>query len=144
MHKAPIVVAKLDRLSRDVHFISGLMVHRTPFIVAELGVEADAFTIHLWAALAERERRLISQRTRDALAAKKAQGVKLGGLNCKGIQNRDEAKARAEALRPILAALVDRSARAIAAELNTRKVPTPNGGAWSAVTVIRVQRRLAD
>ena len=86
-HKAPIIVAKLDRLSRDVHFITGLMAHRTPFIVAELGADADPFMLHLYAALAEKERRLISQRTKDALAAKKAQGVKLGGLNAKGIQN---------------------------------------------------------
>ena len=51
--KAPIIVAKLDRLSRDVHFISGLMSHRTPFIVAELGPDADPFMLHLYAALAE-------------------------------------------------------------------------------------------
>jgi DNA invertase Pin-like site-specific DNA recombinase len=126
--KAPIIVAKLDRLSRDVHFISGLMTHRTPFIVAELGADADPFMLHLYAALAEKERRLISQRTKDALAAKKAQGVKLGGLNAKGIANRDAAKARAEALRPILAELNGLSARAIAAELNKRNAPTPNGG----------------
>jgi DNA invertase Pin-like site-specific DNA recombinase len=142
-HRAPIVVAKLDRLSRDVHFISGLMAQRVPFIVAELGADADPFMLHLYAALAEKERRLISQRTRDALAARKAQGVKLGGLNAKGVQNRAEAQARAEALRPILAELAGQSARAIAAELNARKVPTPNGGPWHAVTVIRVQRRLA-
>jgi len=86
--KAPIIVAKLDRLSRDVHFISGLMTHRTPFIVAELGADADPFMLHLYAALAEKERRLISQRTKDALAAKRAQGVKLGGLNAKGIAKR--------------------------------------------------------
>jgi DNA invertase Pin-like site-specific DNA recombinase len=142
-HKAPIIVAKLDRLSRDVHFISGLMSHKTPFIVAELGADADPFMLHLYAALAEKERAMISRRTKDALAAKKAQGVKLGGLNAKGIQNREEAKARAEALRPILAELAGGSARAIAALLNERKVPTPSGGRWSAVTVIRVQRRLA-
>jgi DNA invertase Pin-like site-specific DNA recombinase len=140
--KAPIIVAKLDRLSRDVHFISGLMTHRTPFIVAELGADADPFMLHLYAALAEKERRLISQRTKDALAAKKAQGVKLGGLNAKGVANRDEAKARAEALRPLLAELAGQSARAIAAELNTRGVATPSGGRWHAETVIRVQRRL--
>jgi DNA invertase Pin-like site-specific DNA recombinase len=69
--------------------------HRTPFIVAELGADADPFMLHLYAALAEKERRVISQRTRDALAAKKAQGVKLGCLNAKGIQNRDQALARA-------------------------------------------------
>ena len=140
--KAPIIVAKLDRLSRDVHFISGLMTHRTPFIVAELGADADPFMLHLYAALAEKERRLISQRTKDALAAKKAQGVKLGGLNAKGIQNREEARARAEALRPVLAELAGHSARAIAAELTARGIATPSGGRWHAETVLRVQRRL--
>src|SRR5437763_10496436 len=62
--KCPVLVAKLDRLSRDVHFISGLMAHRVPFIVAELGSDADPFMLHLYAALAEKERRLISERTR--------------------------------------------------------------------------------
>jgi DNA invertase Pin-like site-specific DNA recombinase len=143
-HKAPIIVAKLDRLSRDVHFISGLMTHKTPFIVAELGADADPFMLHLYAALAEKERRLISQRTKDALAAKKAQGVKLGGLRDYGIKTRDEAKARAEALRPVLEELKGMSANAIAAELNKRNVPTPNGGSWRAIAVIRVQRRLVD
>jgi DNA invertase Pin-like site-specific DNA recombinase len=85
---------------------------------------------------------LISQRTRDALAAKKAQGVKLGGLNAKGVRNRDEAKARAEALRPLMSELSSLSARAIAAELNTRKVATPSGVRWHPETVLRVQRRL--
>ena len=122
--KAPIIVAKLDRLSRDVHFISGLMTHRTPFIVAELGADADPFMLHLYAAIAEKERRLISRRTKDALAAKKAQGVKLGGLNAGGIKNRDEAKERAEQLRQIFAELAGLSARKIAAELNKRGVPT--------------------
>src|SRR3954469_25935122 len=76
--KCPVLVAKLDRLSRDVHFILGLMAHRVPFIVAELGPDADPFMLHLYAALAEKERALISARTKAALAAKKAQGVKLG------------------------------------------------------------------
>jgi DNA invertase Pin-like site-specific DNA recombinase len=57
-------VAKLDRLSRDVAFIAGLMVQRVPFIVAELGADADPFMLHLYAALAEKERRLISERTK--------------------------------------------------------------------------------
>ena len=118
------------------------MAHRTPFIVAELGADADPFMLHLYAALAEKERGLISQRTKDALAAAKAQGVKLGGSNAGGIRTRAEAQARAEALRPVLAELEGRSARGIAAELNARGVPTPNGGTWSAVQVIRVQRRL--
>src|SRR5690349_22557068 len=76
--KVPVIVAKLDRLSRDVAFISGLMAHKVPFIVAELGADADPFMLHLYAALAEKERSLISQRTRAALAAKKAQGARLG------------------------------------------------------------------
>ncbi|WP_244549955.1 recombinase family protein [Bradyrhizobium erythrophlei] len=124
--KSPIIVAKLDRLSRDVHFISGLMAHKTPFIAAELGADADPFMLHLYAALAEKERAMISRRTRDALAAKKAQGVKLGGLNARGIANRDEAMERAEQLRPILTELAGRSARAMAAALNERKIATPH------------------
>ena len=79
------------------------------------------------AALAEKERRAISQRTRDALAAKKAQGVKLGGLNAKGIANRDEALERSEQLRPVFAELAGMSHRKMAAELNARKIPTPAG-----------------
>jgi DNA invertase Pin-like site-specific DNA recombinase len=142
-YKAPIIVAKLDRLSRDVHFISGLMSHKTPFIVAELGADADPFMLHPYAAIAEKERRVISQRTKDALAAKKAQGVKLGGLNAGGIKNRDEAKERAEQLRPIFNELAGQSARAIATALNERKIATPTGSQWHAVTVIRVQKRLA-
>ena len=74
----PVIVSKLDRLSRDVAFISGLTAQRVPFIVAELGPDADPFMLHLYAALAEKERRLISERTQTALGAKRAQGVKLG------------------------------------------------------------------
>src|SRR5438477_8207394 len=78
--KCPVIVAKLDRLSRDVAFIAGLMAQRVPFIVAELGVDADPFMLHLYAALAEKERRLVSERTRSALAARKAQGADLGAM----------------------------------------------------------------
>ena len=77
--KCAVAVAKLDRLSRDVHFISGLMAERVPFIVADLGADVDPFILHLFAALAEKERAMISTRTRDALARAKARGVKLGG-----------------------------------------------------------------
>jgi DNA invertase Pin-like site-specific DNA recombinase len=73
-----VVVAKLDRLSRDVAFIAGLIAQRVPFIVAELGRDADPFVLHLYAALAEKERRLISERTEAALAARKEAGGKLG------------------------------------------------------------------
>jgi DNA invertase Pin-like site-specific DNA recombinase len=77
--RCAVAVAKLDRLSRDVHFISGLMAHRVPFLVAELGPDVDPFILHLFAALAEKERALISARTRAALQAAKERGVKLGG-----------------------------------------------------------------
>jgi len=70
--KCSVVVAKLDRLSRDVAFVAGLMAQRVPFIVAELGRDADPFMLHLYAALAEKERRLISERTKAALRAKRA------------------------------------------------------------------------
>jgi DNA invertase Pin-like site-specific DNA recombinase len=142
-HKAPIIVAKLDRLSRDVHFISGLMAHKTPFIVTELGRNVDPFMLHIHAAVAEQERRRISERTKDALAAKKAQGVALGGANAGTMRTQAEAKERAERLRPVLKELSGLSGRKIAVELNRRDVPAPTGGHWSAVTVIRVQRRLA-
>src|SRR6476659_7356107 len=76
--KCSVVVSKLDRLSRDVAFVAGLMAQRVPFIVADLGRDADPFMLHLYAALAGKERRLISDRTRAALAAKKAAGAVLG------------------------------------------------------------------
>jgi DNA invertase Pin-like site-specific DNA recombinase len=135
-------VAKLDRLSRDVHFISGLMSHKTPFIVTELGANVDPFMLHIHAAVAEQERRRISERTKDALAAKKAQGVKLGGLNVGGVAMRDAALERARALAPIFDELDGKSAREIARILNDRKVATPTGAPWSAVTVNRVRSRL--
>jgi DNA invertase Pin-like site-specific DNA recombinase len=142
-HKAPVIVAKLDRLSRDVHFISGLMAHRTPFIVAELGADVDPFVLHMYAALAEKERRMISQRTRDALAALKAGGKKLGGIRPGTALKVRQAQERAAELQPVLAELAGLSARAIARELNARQIATPNGRPWSAVTIIRVQRRLS-
>ena len=140
--KAPVIVAKLDRLSRDVHFISGLMVHKTPFVVTELGADVDPFMLHIYAAVAEKERRLIGQRTREALAELKAQGKKLGGLRPKTAMRMQAADERAEALRPVLAELRELSANAIARELNARQIATPSGKPWSAVTVLRVRRRL--
>ncbi|WP_456763066.1 recombinase family protein [Bradyrhizobium sp. USDA 4011] len=74
-------MAKLDRLSRDVHFISGLMAYKVPFLVAELGPDVDPFVLHLFAALTEKERALISTRTRQALSAAKARGVSLDNPN---------------------------------------------------------------
>ena len=76
--KCHVLVAKLDRLSRDVHFTAGLMVQRVPFLVAELGADVDPFMLHIYAALAEKERRMISERTRAALQARKNEGALLG------------------------------------------------------------------
>src|SRR6266571_1360299 len=98
--KGHVIVAKLDRLSRDVHFISGLMAHRVPFIVAELGMDVDPFILHLYAALAQKERRLISERTRLALAAAKARGVQLGGMTKGSRMHQRAAAERAKQLRP--------------------------------------------
>jgi DNA invertase Pin-like site-specific DNA recombinase len=142
--KAPILVAKLDRLSRDVHFISGLMAHKVPFIVAELGPNVDPFMLHIYAAVAEQERRLISERTKAGLREAKARGTKIGGLNAKGLENQEAARDRAERLRPIFAEMAGLSARKVAEELNRRNIETPVGGRWHAVTVIRVRGRIAQ
>jgi DNA invertase Pin-like site-specific DNA recombinase len=143
--KAPIIVAKLCRLSRDVHFISGLMTHKTPFIVVELGPDVDPFMLHIYAALNEKVRRDIGDRTKAALAAAKARGTKLGGITAGSIKNRDEAAARAEELRPILAELQAAGVtklRQIAAALNDRGVTTARGDQWNAMQVRRVLDRL--
>jgi DNA invertase Pin-like site-specific DNA recombinase len=144
---APIIVAKLDRLSRDVHFISGLMTERVPFICADLGRDTDPFLLHIYAAFAEKERRMISIRTKEGLARAKARGVRIGGENEQSHLNRAEAEARAQALRPILFEIIGDnnqiSARAIAAELNRRKVATPRPGSkWHPQTVLRLKQRL--
>ncbi len=143
--KAAVLVAKLDRLSRDVAFISDLMARRVPFIVAELGAEADPFMLHLYAALAEKERHLISDRTRVALAAKKAQGVKLGNpvnLPAAGAKGADTQRTAADAFAanvlPIVRQIQTAGAatpRAIASALNTRGVRTARGGEWYDSTV---------
>jgi len=140
--KAPIIVAKLDRLSRDVHYISGLMKHRVPFIVTELGADTGPFLLHIYAALAEKERTLISKRTKEALAAAKARGVVLGGLREKGRELQAEAQARAEALRPVMIELAGQSHRAAARALNDRGHMTVTGKAWTAVQIIRLRERL--
>jgi DNA invertase Pin-like site-specific DNA recombinase len=142
--RCPVAVAKLDRLSRDVHFISGLMAHRVPFIVAELGPDVDPFVLHLYAALAEKERALISGRTKSALAAAKAKGVKLGNPRLGEARGLAAASLKAEADRvagnvlPIISEIRKTGAltlRAIADALNARGVPTPRGGKWHAMSV---------
>jgi DNA invertase Pin-like site-specific DNA recombinase len=140
--KCSVLVAKLDRLSRDVHFISGLMVHKVPFVVAELGPNVDPFMLHIYAACAEQERRKIAERTRQALAAAKARGRVLGNAGLATV-NHGAAIERAEALRPVFAELAGMSAHKAADALNSRNVGTPTGAPWSAKTVQRVRERLA-
>ena len=140
-----MVVAKLCRLSRDVAFISGMMAHRVPFIVAELGADADPFMLHIYAALAEKERGLIADRTRAALAAKKAQGAKLGNrtnlgeAQAKGVAvNRAAAETFAANVLPVVRQIQAAGAttsRAIAEALNARGIRTARGGAWHSSTV---------
>jgi DNA invertase Pin-like site-specific DNA recombinase len=139
--KCSVVVAKLDRLSRDVAFVAGLMSQRVPFIVAELGADADPFMLHIYAALAEKERRMISARTRAALKAAKARGVVLGNRQ-QAARNRELARAEAEHLRPLLTELKHLSSRQIAAELTLRGVATPRGGKWQSPTILRMIDRL--
>ncbi|MCJ2093217.1 recombinase family protein [Methylobacterium sp. J-072] len=151
--KCPVVVAKLDRLSRDVAFVAGLMAQRVPFIVTELGADADPFMLHVYAALAEKERAMIASRTKAALAAKRAQGVPLGNrtnlieAQAKGASaNRTAADAFAVNILPVVADIQARgtvSQRGIAVELNARRVPTARGGEWTAVQVGRLLSRAA-
>jgi DNA invertase Pin-like site-specific DNA recombinase len=144
LHGCPVIVAKLDRLSRDVAFIAGLMAQRVPFIVAELGANADPFMLHIYAALAEQERRMISQRTKVALQAAKARGVVLGSPNGCRVQ-RDRAGAFAETLRPVLELLpAGLSLRQLSATLNEQGIKTERGGAWAPMTVSRMLERLRN
>jgi len=119
-----------------------MSAERAPFVVTELGADTDPFMLHIYAALAEKERRLISERTKASLAAAKARGVKLGGTNAQSELAAKEAQVRAEELRRVFTELADLSARKAAEELNRRGVPTPAGAKWHAVTVLRVRERL--
>ena len=139
--RCEVAVAKLDRLSRDVAFIAGLMSQRVPLIVCALGRNVDPFTLHNYAALAEQERRMISQRTRAGLQAAKARGVQLGNPELVAKQAADAA-ARDEALRPVLVSMAGQSSRAIAAALTDQGIEPPRGGVWSQKTVLRMMARL--
>src|SRR6478736_943310 len=145
-----VAVAKLDRLSRDVHFISGLMAHKVPFVVAELGPDVDPFVLHLFAALAEKERALISTRTKQALSAAKARGVTLGNPKLNAARKTAVQAVKAEADRyaanvlPIIREAQKAGAstlRDIAKALNARGVATARGGQWHATSVSNILER---
>jgi DNA invertase Pin-like site-specific DNA recombinase len=148
--RCPVCVSKLDRLSRDVAFVSSLMAQRVPFIVAELGADVDPFLLHLFAATAEKERALISARTRAALQVRKqtmtlgnrtnlAEAQKLGAA-----ANAETAAAFAANVLPIIRAIQGQgvtSLRAIAGTLNARGVRSARGGTWSPSSVTRILER---
>jgi DNA invertase Pin-like site-specific DNA recombinase len=156
LHGATLIIAKLDRLARNVAFISNLMESGVEFTAVDFP-QANRLTVHILAAVAEHEAKAISTRTKDALAAAKARGKKLGGDrgNLPAVA-KDGAKAsvaariakannRASDLAPIIEELKGSGAvslRQIAAALNAREIKTTRGGAWSAVQVQRVLERV--
>jgi DNA invertase Pin-like site-specific DNA recombinase len=119
------MVAKLCRLGRDVHFISGLMVNRVPFLVTELGADVDPFMLHVYAALAEKERALISERTKAALQAAKVRLAKQGRRLGSPIAAQSAVKARAA--RSIYARAASESTRAIVRDIQASGVTTLKG-----------------
>ncbi len=155
-HRATLVIAKLDRLARNVAFISNLMESDVEFVAVDMP-QANRFVVHILAAVAEQEAEAISKRTKAALAAAKARGTKLG---CRRVSAERFAEIGAEA-RAIFAARAKKATiqllpitteirasgattlRAIAAELNSREVETPRRtGHWSSVQVMRVLAKL--
>ena len=130
-HKATLIIAKLDRLARDVHFISGLMKSNIEFICCD-NPNATPLTLHILAAVAEDETRRISQRTKDALAAAKERGVELGknGKHVLSKQNKASADQFALSMKPVIEEIRSfgiTTHRAIAEELNNREILTARG-----------------
>ncbi|MEP0191932.1 MAG: recombinase family protein [Erythrobacter sp.] len=142
--KAKLVMAKLDRLARNVHFVSGLMETGVDFAVADMP-NADRFQLHLFAALAEKEAELISERTKAALAAAKARGVKLGKNGAVlAKRNQKEALARLKPLKGRLEELKGKglSIRKIVEHLNEQGISSPAGGQWHPANLHRALKRL--
>jgi len=155
LHNAVLIIAKLDRLARNVAFVSRLMEEGVEFVACDFP-EANRLTVHILAAVAEHEREMISVRTKAALAAAKARGQRLG--NPRNLKHHDEGRAkgcavvranaaeRARDLLPTIEAAQSAGAtslRQLAVFLNGRGIPTARGGAWSANQVRRVLARLA-
>ena len=145
--RATLVIAKLDRLARNVHFISGLLESNVLFVAADQPTK-DRFMLHLQAAFAEEEGRRISERTKEALAAAKRRGVVIGATGrILAMKYRAAAVRRARKLRPLFDRLnregIQTPARLVEA-LNSRGVPPPSGtGKWHRPTVHRVLHRMA-
>lgn len=148
---AYLVVSKLDRLGRNVAFISNLMESKVPFVVSQFGMDADPFTIHLYAALSEKEREMISQRTKAALKALKEKGVMLGNrtnLNEARLKSIDThvrlADEFANKVSPIIKHLKSEgnTMQSIADKMNEMGVRTRKGGSWHSSTVFKILKRL--
>jgi len=153
--KATLIIAKLDRLARNVHFISGLMESKVEFVACDMPT-ANKLTIHIMAAVAEQEAEAISKRTKDALNAAKERGIVLGGrrVSAKRFaeiarQGRDTRTHTADefaskllvTIRGIRSKGTGSSLREIAVELNRQGVETVRGGEWNAAQVKRVLDR---
>lgn len=143
--RATLVIAKLDRLARNVHFISGLMERGVKFCAVEFP-NADPFMLHVHAAMSEHERRLISARTKAGLERAKARGVKLGQYGAiLARENAAKAQAQAKELKPVVAKIREAgktTVRAIMDELNERGIKTMRGGTWHPQTVNVLLHRL--
>src|SRR5262245_43003212 len=157
LYGAKLIIAKLDRLSRDAHFLLGLEKAGVDFVAADMPT-ANRLTVGIMAMVAEEERRMISARTKAALAEAKRRGVKLGGAREKhGLTNKVRAKARAAVQERVQARAADLagivkaaqaatsgSLRAIAAKLNEDHIPAPRGGTWNATQVSRLLDQLGE
>jgi DNA invertase Pin-like site-specific DNA recombinase len=147
-HRAKLVIAKLDRLSRNLAFIAALMESGVESVAVD-NPHATKLTVHILAAVAEHEREMISERTKAALQAAKARGVRLGNPQLAKAAKRGVAAVRANARRfavnvlPIIEE-IERTAitshNAIAGKLNERNVRTARGGKWTHVQVGAVLR----
>ena len=155
---ATLVVAKLDRLSRNLAFLARLQESGARFVAADMP-EANELTIHIMAAVAQAERKAISKRTKEALAAAKARGVRLGGnrgnfedlrkgpaksAEVRGRQAKERAVKVRRQIDAIIAAGEGKSLRGIAAGLNDRGITAPRGGRWHAAQVKAVLQATAD
>lgn len=143
-HKAVLVVAKLDRLARNVHFISGLMESKVKFVCLDMP-EANELTLHVMAAFAEHEAKRISERTKAALAVAKERGVKLGTAGADNLQpnielRKQKARDFAKSLHGVFEGFRLRglTQRHMVTELNSLQIRTTRGGSWSLVQVQRV------
>jgi len=146
-HRATLVIAKLDRLGRNVAFISNLMESHVEFVAVD-NPHATKFTLHILAAVAEHEAELISQRTIAALEAAKARGVELGQHGkVLAEQNKEASTAFIQKLAPTIDALRAEgftTVRALCAELNRRGIPTyREGKSWHLATVAKVLKERA-